>query len=52
MEIEIDPMSLVAPEFRAAAAEIELRESANPPAIRASIPQLRNRDLPDKNNNL
>ena len=42
MDTKIDPMSLVAPDFRQAAAEIELREAANPPAIRASIPQLRN----------
>lgn len=42
MEIGIDPMSFVAPEFRAAAARIALLEAANPPAARADIPRLRN----------
>ena len=42
MESEIDPMSLVAPEFRAAAAQIALQDADGPPAIRASIPQIRN----------
>jgi acetyl esterase/lipase len=42
VEIEIDLMSFVAPEFREAAAEIEAQEAGNPPAVRASIPELRN----------
>jgi acetyl esterase/lipase len=42
MDNEIDPMSLVAPEFRAAAAELASQEAQSPPAVRASIPQLRN----------
>jgi acetyl esterase/lipase len=42
MEVEIDPMSWVAPEFRAAAVDIALREAGNPPAVRGSIPQVRN----------
>jgi acetyl esterase/lipase len=42
MDIEIDPMSLVAPEFRAAAAEIAAHEAESPPPVKASIAQLRN----------
>jgi acetyl esterase/lipase len=42
METEIDRMSLVAPEFRVAAAEIAQQEAGNPPASRENILQLRN----------
>jgi acetyl esterase/lipase len=41
MENRIDPISMVAPEFRDAAAEIALREAENPPATRANIDQIR-----------
>ena len=42
MDIELDPMSLVAPEFRKAAAEIALQEAGNSPPTRASIAEIRN----------
>jgi len=42
MEREIDPMSLVAPEFRAAAAEIAAQEAGSAPPTLASIAEIRN----------
>ncbi|MFT3723353.1 MAG: alpha/beta hydrolase [Hyphomonadaceae bacterium] len=42
MDAAIDPMSVVAPEFREAAAKIALQEADSPPAVRESIAQIRN----------
>ncbi len=41
MEDEIDPMSVVAPAFREAAAQIEAMEAGRPPPTRASIAEIR-----------
>jgi acetyl esterase/lipase len=42
MKDVIDPLSFVAPEFRAAAAEMAAYEADSPPALRGNIPAMRN----------